>query len=228
MVLAAACGIGGSASYEQSHTAQQIVADASRSTGSATSFHMAVEVTTAEGPAGADFDVEGANVKGKLHSQGVTVRIVHVDPQTFVYGADLAELLAPTSPQASAIVKAKAADRWVLMPSSFWSSTNIPDIIDLKTISNCLKTAAGLSKKGTSTVSGQQVVEIDDQLLGKMYVQAAAPHYFLRVDLQGVDTCVTDQSVTHERFDLTNVGKKVGITAPSDYVDLRTLAGGPP
>lgn len=226
LVLAVACGFGSTADYGQSRTAQQIVDDASKSTGAATSFHIATEVTTKTGPGNADFDVEGSNLSGKLNAQGMNLRIVHVNDKTFVYGSDLAVAIAQINPQASAAVKARAADKWVLMPPDFWSSTGLSGAIDMASLTTCLRTEAGLSKKGTSTVSGQNVVEVDDQLSGKMFVQTAAPHYFVRVDLEGVDSCITDQSVTHEKIDLTKVGQKITVSPPSDYVDLNALANG--
>jgi hypothetical protein len=226
MVAVAACGVGPAASYDQSHTAQQIVSDASASTGKVTSFHVTMDVTTKDGPANADLDVEGPNIGGKVAAQGAAVRIIHVNDKTFVYGSDLAASLAATNPQAAATVTAKAADKWVLMPPEFWSSSSLGDIINLPQLATCLKTEAGLTKKGTSTMSGQQVVEVDNQLAGRMFVQTAAPHYYVRVALQGVDTCISDTSVTQETMNFTKLGQKLNVTAPSDYVDLSTLANG--
>ena len=59
VALIVACGSSAAAAYEQTHSAKQIVSDAGKSTGSATSFHLAVAVTTQEGQANADFDVAG-------------------------------------------------------------------------------------------------------------------------------------------------------------------------
>jgi hypothetical protein len=225
LALTTACGLGASADYSQTHTAQQIVSDASKSTGAATSFHVTIDATTKDGQATADIDVEGSNVSGKIVGQGMGVRIIHVDSQTFVYGADLAAILESSNPQAAAIVKAKASDKWVLMPADFWSSTGIDAITKLGKIADCLKTEQGLTKKGTSTISGQQVVEVDDQLASSLFVSTAAPHYFLRLALTGVDTCITDSSVTKETIDLSKVGQKLNIAVPTGYVDLKTLAG---
>jgi len=225
MAFTTACGLGASADYSQTHTAQQIVSDASKSTGAATSFHVTIDATTKDGQATADIDVEGSNVSGKIVGQGMGVRIIHVDSQTFVYGADLAAILESSNPPAAAIVKAKASDKWVLMPADFWSSTGIDAITKLGKIADCLKTEQGLTKKGTSTISGQQVVEVDDQLASSLFVSTAAPHYFLRLALTGVDTCITDSSVTKETIDLSKVGQKLNIAVPTGYVDLKTLAG---
>jgi len=225
LVVIAACG-SAAASYQDGHSAQQIMSDASKSTGSASSFHMTIDETTQDGPQHADLDVNGSNVSGKLIASGMTVRLTHVSGQTFIFGADLAAMLtAIKQPQAAAVVKARASDKWVLMPADFWSSS-FSDLVDIQKLTTCLKNAAGLKKKGTSTISGQQVIEVDDQLASQIFVQTAAPHYLARVVFEGVDTCVTDTTASSETIDLTNVGKSVTITAPTGYVDLATLAAG--
>jgi len=226
MALTAACGPFGSADYSQTHSAKQIVSDASKSTGAATSFHILIDATTKDGQANADVDVHGADVSGKIVGAGVTIRIIHVGGQTFVYGSDLAAILEVSDKQAAAIVKEKASDKWVLMPSEFWTSTGIDAITHLGKITDCFKTEQGLNKKGTSTISGHQVVEVDDQLASSFFVATAAPHYFVRLKLTGVDTCITDASITDETIDLSKVGEKLNIAAPTGYVDLKTLAGG--
>lgn len=224
-LLIGACGAS-SQSYEQSHSAKQIVGDASQSTGSVPSFHVSLDVTTQQGLANADFDVEGSNLSGKVAYQSTTVRIMHVNGKTFVYGADLAALMAASNAQGADVVKAKASDKWVLMPEEFFASTGLKDATDLQKVSNCLKAAAGLSKKGTSNISGRQVVEIDDQLLSRMFVQTAAPHYFLRISLAGGDNCVTGPGVSQETMNLSQLGQAPHITEPAGYVDLQTLASG--
>jgi hypothetical protein len=225
MALTTACGLGASADYLQTHTAQQIVLDATKSTGSANSYHITIDATTKDGQANADVDVDGSSVSGKIVGAGASVRIIHVRGQTFVYGSDLEAIFETSDPQAAAIVKAKASDKWVLMPEDFWNTTGIDAITHLGKIADCFKTEQGLTKKGTSTISGQQVVEVDDQLASSFFVATAAPHYFVRVALTGVDTCITDPSVTKETIDLSKVGQKLSITVPTGYVDLKTLAG---
>jgi hypothetical protein len=226
IALAAACSFGASADYSQTQSAKQIVSDASKSTGAATSFHITIEATTKDGQANADVDVNGSNVSGKIVGAGASVRIIHVGGQTFVYGSDLAAIFETSDPQAAATVKAKASDKWVLMPADFWNTTGIDAITHLGKITDCFKTEQGLIKKGTSTMSGHQVVEVDDQLASSFFVATAAPHYFVRLALTGVDTCITDPSITQETIDLSKIGQKLNIAVPTGYVDLKTLAGG--
>lgn len=224
VVLAgAACG-SAPASYTDSHSAAQILTDASTSTAAVSSYHIKIEETTESGDAMMDVDVEGTNISGKLTAEGIAARITHVGDQTFVYGADLAAILGKTNPQAGAVVTAKAADKWVLMPSNFWDSS-FTDVLDVKKMSTCLSTVAGAVKKGTSTVSGVSAIEIDDQLLSQIDVQTASPHYYVHMVFTGVETCLTDSTARGQTIDLSSFGKKFGITAPAGYVDLTTLAG---
>lgn len=221
-VLGAACGLLPAPAYEQAHSATQIVTDATAATGSAKSFHIRVDDKAKSGPAQAELDVEGSNVSGKITGQGISIRIMHVGTQTFIYGADLAAFLALNDAQAAASVRAKASDKWVLMPSDFWNSS-FSDLIDMQKMSTCLRTVAGLQKKGTSTVDGEGVVELDDQLQSRLYVQTAAPHHFVRLVFSSVETCLTDSTSTGQTIDLSRYGTKFGISVPSGYVDIATL-----
>ena len=223
VALAGACGLT-SPGYEQSHTATQILADASVSTGASRSFHVTVDETTPAGPATADLDVENSNFSGKIAFQGITARIMQVGGQAFIYGSDLAAVLAPINPQAAAAVSAKASDKWVLVPSDLWGSS-FSQLFDVQKLSSCLKAAPGVVKKGTSAVSGQQVVEIDDQTGSQIFVQSDAPHRFVRVVLSGVDSCATDSTAAGQTIVLSRYDARFHITAPSGYVDLKTLTG---
>lgn len=226
VMVTAACGTTASPAYQDSHSAQQIVDDAGKSTGSASAFHMTIDETTQDGAQHADLDVDGSNVKGKLIASGMSVQIIHFSGRTFIYGADLAALLAAIQqPQAAAVVKARASDKWVLMPADFWSSS-FSDLTDLQKMTSCLRSESGLKKKGTSTIADRQVVEVDDQTSSQMFIQTAAPHYFARIVFQGVDACVTDTTASSQTIDLAQVGQKPSIAAPSGYVDLATLAAG--
>lgn len=224
LMLAVACGSTAAASYEQTHSAQQIVTDASKSTGSAGSFHINLDADTSQGRGTADLDVEGSNLKGTVTGQGLQVRITHVDGQTYVFGADLTALLLKTNPQAAAVVQAKAFNKWILVPAEFWDSTGLSAITDMHKLTDCLQaSSSGLSKKGTTNVLAVRVIEVDNQSSGKLYVATSAPHYFTRIALQGGDKCMADSNASSETIDLTKVGAKLGITAPADSVDLTTL-----
>lgn len=225
MLLVAACG-SSTQSYQQTHSAQQIVGDASQSTGSVSSFHIVMDVTTQEGTANAEFDVDGSNLNGKVVYPGTSVRIMHVNGKTFVYGEDLAASLESSNPQAAGAVRAKAADKWVLMPEEFFTSTGLKETMDMQKLTTCLKTAGGLSKKGTSNISGRQVVEVDNQQSSKMFVQTTAPHYFLRITLAGSDNCATGSGVSEETMNFTKLGQAPHITEPAGYVDLQSLGSG--
>ena len=224
--LATACGSTSSTpSYADTHTAQQIIGDASASTGAATTFHLSIDATTPQGEATADFDIQGTNVSGKLTAQGLTIRITHVGSETFVYGADLAAILQSSNAQAAAKIKAKASDKWILMPADFWPSTGIDALTAFQKMTSCFTTAAGLVKKGTIPVSGRTAILIEDTAFSRLYVDPEPPHYFMRIDVNSSEKCLTDTSVSAETTVLTKVGSDLQVSAPSGFVSLASVVG---
>ncbi len=222
---ASACAVGGSAGYEETRSAAQILGDANSATASSGSFHIHIDETAPTGPATADMDVESSNVDGKITSNEITARIEHVGDQTFIYGSDLAGILQTVNPEEAAVVKAMASEKWVLVPSELWSSS-FSDLVDVRKMSACLTSAPGAVKKGTSVISGQAVVEIDDQARSKIYVQTAAPHHFVRLIFSDSDSCATDSTAKGQTIDLSKFGANFGIAVPAGYVDLTALASG--
>ena len=222
---AAGCGSGGSATYEQTHSAVEVLRDANSATGSTRSFHMHIDEAAPTGPATADMDVESSNVDGKITSNEITARIEHVGDQTFIYGADLVAILQTANPQEAAAVKAIASEKWVLVPSEIWSSS-FSDLVDVQKMSACLTSASGVVKKGTSVIAGQRVVEVDDQEGSKIYVQTAAPHHLVRLVLTDSETCATDPTAKGQTIELSKFDSAFGIAVPAGYVDLTTLASG--
>ena len=224
VVLIAACGVS-TTTYADNHSAEQILADASASTAKANSFHIAIDEAAPSGPATAEMDVENGNFSGKVASQGITARIMRVSGQAFVYGSDLAAVLAPTNAQAAAMVSSRASDKWVRVPSDIWGSS-FDQLLDVKTLSQCLKSMPGAVKKGTSVKSGQQVVELDDQTDSQVFVQTAAPHRFIQMVFSGVDSCATDSTAANQTIVLSQYGAAFHIAMPAGYVDISTLESG--
>jgi len=225
LALITACGSGGSASYEQSHSPSQILADADLATISTRSYHVAINETAETGPTSAEVDVENGNASGKIIANGIRVRITHVNEQTFIYGSDLAQILYITNPRVADTVNTKAPDRWVLVPPDIWSS-GFSKALDLRKMSSCLKGLSGVVKKGTSNISGHAVVELDDPARSQIYVQTAAPHHYVRVVFPTSHGCATDSTARSQMIDLTQFEAKFNIAAPAGYADLTTLAAG--
>ncbi len=223
LVLVVACGSGATASYEQSHTPAQILSDADLATISSHSYHVSITETASTGPASAEMDVENGNASGKIISNGIRVRITHVNEQTFIYGSDLAQILYATNPRVADVVNAKAPDKWVLVPREIWTS-GFSKVLDLGKMSSCLKGLSGVVKKGTSTVSGQGVVELDDPARSKIYVQTAAPHHYVRVVFPTSHGCATDSTARSQMIDLSQFEASFQIAAPAGYADLTALA----
>ena len=225
VALITACGSGGSASYEQTHSASQILADADLATRSTASYHVSISANAESGYAIAEMDIEDTNAAGTLTSNGIVLRMIHVKDQTFMFGAGLGDVIQPSNPQLAAAVRAKAAGKWVLVPSDIWTAA-FRKLLDLRTMSSCLKGAEGMAKKGTATASGQSVVRLDDKAGSQVYVQTSAPHHFVHLVLSASESCSTDSTAKGETIDLLKFGTRFQITAPSGYIDLATLAAG--
>ncbi len=222
LMVGAACASRPAAGYAQSHSAGQIVADATTSSGAARSYHLTLAEATADGPARLDLDVEDGNASGTIRWASVSLRIIYAGGVTFIYGSDLAGLLAPVDSDAATMIKAAAADRWVLVPPSFWHST-LTQLIGMNNLGGCLRTASGLAKKGVATVAGRLAVEVDDGTASKLYVDTAMPHYLVHADIAGADACVTSSTARSQVFDWSDYGARFNIATPAGYLDLRTI-----
>jgi len=222
VALITACGSGGSASYEQTHSASQILADADLATISSRSYHVSIDETAESGPASAEVDVENGNVNGKIIESGIRTRIAHVNDQTFVYGSDLAQVLYLVNPRLGDVVNSRAHDTWVLVPPEMWK-TGFSTALDFRKMSSCLKRLSGVSKKGASTISGQEAVELDDPARSQFYIQIAAPHNYLRVVFRTSHGCATDATARSQMITWSQYGATFHITAPTGYADLKDL-----
>lgn len=226
VVAVVACASSGStAAYEQGRSPTQILSDADLATISTHSFHLSIEETAESGPVSADVDIEDGNAAGKILAGGIRMRITHVKDQTFIYGSDLAQILYKTNNHAADAVNSRAADKWVLVPNDIWSS-GFSKALDVAKMSSCLKGLHGVVKKGTTAISGQQAVELDDEARARMFVQTAAPHHYVRVVFPGPDNCAPDSTAKSQTIDMSQFGAKFHIAAPAGYADLATLAAG--
>lgn len=224
IALVAACGpVGGSASYEQSRTATQILGDADLAMISSRSYHVSIDETAEVGRASADVDVEGANVSGTIIESGIRARIVHVSDQTFIYGSDLAQALYITDPRTADKVNTQAHDKWVLVPPETWK-TGFGPAIDLRGMSSCVKRLSGVVKKQTTSISGQAAVKLQDPARAEIYVETAAPHHYVRLWFPTAHGCATDATARSQLISLTRYGARFNITAPTGYVGLKALA----
>ena len=224
MLVAAACGLAQSPSYADSHTGAQIVSDASAAMSKAGSYHMKLKGNFTNGIASADIDVEGISYRGTIGAAGQSVRIIVVNGDTFVYGSDFAAVLDATNSQAAAVIRSKANDRWLHLPAGSGGPA-LTDIIDLNSIGSCLKEAAGLIKKGATSVDGKAVVEVDDLAGSKLDIATSSPHYPIRLDFTSAEACM-GSDVQNETLDFSQFGTAYHIQAPPGFIDLTTLLGG--
>jgi hypothetical protein len=223
VALVSACGVGSAPkTYDQSHSASEIVSDADASVAGAQSFHVTIDENAESGPLAAEVDTEASDSQGTVKTATVSVRLIHASGKTFIYGADVEKLVEPTNPKLAATIARDAADKWILVPSDIWDSS-FGKLLDIKNMTRCLKAANSVGKRGTSMVSGERVVEVDDQAGSKVYIQTAAPHHLVRAVIADGDTCTTDSTAKGQTIELSRYGSKFEIRGPADYVELAKL-----
>lgn len=221
-VLLSSCGLS-SAGYADTHSAAQIMSDASTALAKARSYHLIIHGTFAQGSASADLKVEGDNYSGALMVGSQPFRFAVFQGETYIYGGDLAASLQSSDPQAAAVIQAKAATRWVHMPPG--ADTSITSFFDVKGLGSCLQGVVGLVKKSSATINGQATIEVDDLAGSKLFIGTSAPHYPVRLAFTSAEACLNDNS-QGETVDLSQFGAAFQIEAPPGFIDLAALAGG--
>ena len=223
LVVLAACGGSATASYDQT-SPNQIAKDASSSIKSVKSEHVKFDGTSSTGAVTFDADVEGQNFNGTFGMSGQIVKITAVDGKVYIYGPDMLKLLPTTDPTVAARVQQLVGTNWVVLPNSSTVTGDLSTILDMSQFAKCIDGLSGWKKKGTSTIEGDSVVEIDDSTLGQLFVTMSSPHYPRRMVLTST-TCSTDTSGGSGTFDLTHIGATFNIKAPTNVVDLGSLGG---
>jgi hypothetical protein len=228
-LLAFACG-GPTvlASYEQSHSATQITSDASKSLKSVHSAHLTFQGTSAGSSVSADIDAEDKNFNGKISIQGGSFRMIVADSKVYINGPDLVAFMKITDPAVAAQVNALIGTKWVLLPSSLGvDASTMGSLSDFSGMADCITSDSKVTKKGTSTIGGDAVVEVDAASGLKVFVQIASPHYPRRIEFPaGSSSCNTAGSTTASdsgSIEFSKFGSHFGIKAPADFTDLTKL-----
>jgi len=225
VALAAACGGSAAAqSYDQSHTATQIANDSASSVKSVKSEHVKFDGTTTSGQIGFEADVSGQDFNGTITMSGQSLKVIAVGGKVYVYGPDILTVAPISDPTLAARVKALVGTNWVVLPNSSTVTGDLSSVLDMSSISTCITSLTGLKKKGTSTIEGDAVVEVDDSSGGQLFVLIASPHYPRRFVLT-TNTCPGSGSTSSGSgtFDLTKVNATFTISAPTNVVDLTSL-----
>jgi hypothetical protein len=224
LVLLVACGGSGTAAYDTT-SPNQIAKDASSSIKPVKNEHVKFDGTSSNGAVTFDADVEGQNFNGTFGMGGQVVKITAVDGKVYIYGPDILKLSPISDPTVAAHVQQLVGTNWVVLPNSSTVTGDLNTVLDMSQFAQCIDGLSGWKKKGTSTIEGDSTVEIDDSTGGQLFVNISSPHYPRRMILTST-TCTTDTSGGSGTFDLTQIGATFNIKAPTNVVDLGTLAGG--
>lgn len=215
-VLAAAalsaCG-GSSGNGVASKSASDIVKAASNATTHAKSVHVAGSITTSGVPLNLDLSlVSGHGGRGQVSKGGLAFRVLDVGQTVYLYGT-------PSFWQryANAAAAAKIAGRWVKAPAS-GPLASLASLTDMQRLMSSLLGGHGkpLTKGPTSTLNGQQVVEVSDKTGSGIsyYVATSGPPYLVEIKRQGTSTW----KMVFDRYN-----QAVSLSPPANVVPLSQL-----
>lgn len=210
--LLAACGPSGG-NGEDGKSADQIVQDAKAALQSATSFHLAGNITGDSGNVTIDMKVQDKNTtSGHLSQGGVSFDFVTVGGKFYFRGKQLWSKISPDAAD-------QIGDKWVGVSPDANSDLagqlgSVTQLSDASSLADSLGSTGGpYSKGGTSTVNGQQVVVVKSKD-GEMDVALTGKPYPVHLD-----------AGSHGKMDITDYGASFGIKAPSGALDYSALQG---
>ncbi len=220
IVFTVACGGTPALSYDQSRTGAQIIDDGSNALRSLHSAHVTIQSTYQGSASVFEADIENQNIKGTitLGTAGKLNMIVDAG-NLYIYGPDLLAFSHVTDQT----VIAKVGEKWIIMPPGL-----IVDQQGLEALSNfsgmadCMKSGSAYTKKGTSIIAGQSVVEVQDTAGSQVFVQLSGPHYPIQVVIVPSECSAAGQPQAGT-FDLTRIGDHFGITPPANSTDLASV-----
>ncbi len=215
-----ACGTAAAASYDQSRTGPQIVGDASSALRSIHSAHVAIQGNYQGSASEFDGDIENQNISGTITlGTAGKLRMMVVAGKFYLYGPDLIAFSHVTDSS----ISAKVGEKWIVMPDGLIADQKSLEAFgDFSGMADCIKSGVGYTKKGTSTISGRSVVEVQDAAGSQVFVQISAPHYPIRFVVDTSECSAGGQSLGGT-FDLTRIGDHFGIAPPANSTDLASV-----
>lgn len=224
IMLALACGPAPAPTYAQGRSAAQIVGDGSNALRSVGSAHVTIQ-STFQGSAGEfDADIEDQNIKGTMTIGANKMNMIVYAGKFYIYGPDLLSFAHVTDPA----VKANVSEKWIVVPSGLiMDQQSLQALGDFSGMADCVKSGAGFTKKGTSTIDGHPVVEVQNAAGDRNFVETAAPHYPIRIVYVASDQSCSSAGLAGGTIDLTQIGAHFEINAPPDSTDLASVGLSP-
>jgi hypothetical protein len=206
----AACG-GSSGNGVASKSADQIVSASNAAVQHATSVHVSGSLTTSGVPLSLDLTlVNGKGGQGQISEAGLSFRLIDVGQTVYIQGTQA------FWQHFGGATAAKLIDgRWLKAPAggqfaSLAVLTNMQKLMDALLLSH-----GNLTKGGTSTVNGQQVVSVTDKSKGgTLYVATSGPPYPVVLRRTGGGS----GQIAFDKFN-----EPVTLTAPANAISLSSL-----
>lgn len=220
LVLLALTGCGSSSSGNgvASKSAEEIVKEAKKAADEASSVHVAGSVNSGGAPVTLDLNLAaGKGATGQVSQNGSTFKIIIDGGTAYISGSDAFYRKLGGSAAAQLL-----AGKWLKVSTStpefasFGSLTNMRKLLDTVLVGH-----GSLQKGSTTTVGGQQAIEVKDTTRGgSLYVATTGKPFPLQVSKSGSET----GAIKFDKWDVP-----VTIKAPASSVnlsELKSLAGG--
>jgi hypothetical protein len=206
------CGSSGAGNGVASKNAGEIVGEAKRAADSASSVHVSGSVNSGGSPVTLDLNLAaGKGATGQISQNGSTFKIVIDGSTAYISGSDAFYRKLGGSAAAQLL-----AGKWLKVTTStpefasFGSLTNMRKLLDTVLVGH-----GSLQKGPSTTVAGQQAIEVKDTTRGgSLYVATTGKPYPLQISKTGSETGAI-------KFD--NWDEPVTITPPSSSVNLSEL-----
>ncbi|HYM46448.1 MAG TPA: hypothetical protein VES65_09885 [Solirubrobacteraceae bacterium] len=214
LVLAAAlagCG-GSSGNGVASKSPTEILAAAKAAAESATAVHVAGTLSSGGSPITLNMDLAaGSGGRGQLSESSLAFELIVVGDTVYIKGSP-----AFYSHFGGAAAAQLFQGKWLKAPASTGELATLASLTNLgKIFDQALASSGTLAKGATTTVDGQQVVELRDTTKnGSLYVATTGKPYPVEIVKRGSES----GKITFSRWN-----QPVTLTAPSNAIDLSQL-----
>ncbi len=211
-VLIAGCGSSSSGNGVASKSPSEILAAAKTAAQSASSVHVAGSLNSGATPLTLDLDLaSGRGGRGQISEGGLSFELIVIDNTVYIKGSP-----AFYSHFGGSAAAQLFQGKWLKAPTTSGELASLASLTNLgKLLAEALASSDTLVKGPTTTVAGQQVVELKDTTKnGSLYVATTGQPYPIEIVKRGTET-------GHVSF--TRWNASVTLTAPAGAVDLSQL-----
>jgi len=214
-ILIAGCGSSSSSSSGNgvaSKSPSEILAAAKTAAQSASSVHVAGSLNSGATPLTLDLDLaSGRGGRGQISEGGLSFELIVIDNTVYIKGSP-----AFYSHFGGSAAAQLFQGKWLKAPTTSGELASLASLTNLgKLLAEALASSDTLVKGPTTTVAGQQVVELKDTTkTGSLYVATTGQPYPIEIVKRGAET-------GHVSF--TRWNASVTLAAPAAAVDLSQL-----